>query len=1009
MNRFPATRRALVLFLFLLTGLAAAAAAGEDAAVPRRTFGYVPPPDYAQQFREHLKVYPADKLDLPSSFNWAAQGGVTVPKDQGQCGACWSFAAVGQIEAHMKIHYGIALDLSEQQGVDCNPYGAGCDGGWASAVYNVAMSHGMVLEEAMPYAAVEHGYCVQDDYPGFAFVDGWNYVSNDVEQIKTAIYTGGPVCSALNADDPFPAYTGGCYDVNNGGYTNHLVLIVGWDDRACDGAGGWICKNSWGTDFGEGGYFTIQYGTALIGTSVTQIQVHVPPTSISVTGPITLATLPADTTVTITWTTTGDPVSTVDIRASFHHHGFTTIVAQGIPNTGSYQWTIPNESTDELEICVIAAGDTRQGFGFSPLPLRVLGHRKRYVSAAGSNTPPYESPATAAHSLADCVAACTGIDTVLVAGGDYLETVQIDGPVTISGGWDDAFTLQDRGLHPTRWTSMNTALRFSASAGDRCGVSGVEFTGCQGSVYDQPAAGRHGGAIRVLGASPRITDCVFSGDRADQTGGFGTGGAIQVIGGAPRIEGCTFTDCAAVWGGAVALFDAGGAVLAGNSYLRCVSQDTVSDGRGGAIYAEGGSVILQGEDIREAVARSGGGLHARGVDAVLTDVTARDCRAAADGGAVLLTGGTVDLARGEFRGNSAGAGGGAVYADSVRGRLAQAVVRDNAAGILGGGVRLLSTRALRVEHCLLTGNSAAYGGGLMVLQDDSLLVRGNLVMLNTGGGGVAGSLDPQRLVANDVWNNAGGDYVGTSAGPTDLAADPLCKDSAAGLYGLTTGSPCIDACPDDPLDTDPDGSAADIGPLGGAGAVPVAPGPVTGLAVTDPGDGTRVLSWNPVGDPDLAAYAVFRAGPGGRPGALAATVAAPATSWIDTAPDGAAYFVAAVDTAGYQGSYGEPAGGTTAAGDTPAALAITGVVPNPFNPRTTLRFTLPAAGPVDLAVYDVQGRRVRRLVAGRLAAGRHAVSWDGRDDAGRAVPSGIYLARLRAGNARRSAKLLLAR
>ena len=68
--------------------------------------------------------------------------------------------------------------------------------------------------------------------------------------------------------------------------------------------------------------------------------------------------------------------------------------------------------------------------------------------------------------------------------------------------------------------------------------------------------------------------------------------------------------------------------------------------------------------------------------------------------------------------------------------------------------------------------------------------------------------------------------------------------------------------------------------------------------------------------------------------------------------------------------------------------------PNPFNPRTTLRFALPNPGPVTLDVHDLAGRLVRRLVTGSLPAGEHEVIWNGNDDAGRAVASGQYLARL---------------
>ncbi|HPF69138.1 MAG TPA: FlgD immunoglobulin-like domain containing protein, partial [Candidatus Krumholzibacteria bacterium] len=68
--------------------------------------------------------------------------------------------------------------------------------------------------------------------------------------------------------------------------------------------------------------------------------------------------------------------------------------------------------------------------------------------------------------------------------------------------------------------------------------------------------------------------------------------------------------------------------------------------------------------------------------------------------------------------------------------------------------------------------------------------------------------------------------------------------------------------------------------------------------------------------------------------------------------------------------------------------------PNPFNPSTTIRFALPAAGTVRLTVHDVAGRLVRTLLDGGCETGEQGVVWDGRDDAGRSLGSGVYLYRL---------------
>jgi hypothetical protein len=105
---------------------------------------------------------------------------------------------------------------------------------------------------------------------------------------------------------------------------------------------------------------------------------------------------------------------------------------------------------------------------------------------------------------------------------------------------------------------------------------------------------------------------------------------------------------------------------------------------------------------------------------------------------------------------------------------------------------------------------------------------------------------------------------------------------------------------------------------------------------------------------------------------------------------------------------------TPVAGEMPApSLVAVRNHPNPFNPRTTLVLDLPSGPgtvPVVLEVYDARGRRVATVFRGQLEAGRtHGFTWDGRDDAGRALASGTYLARVRAGDQTSAHKMLLLR
>jgi hypothetical protein len=104
-----------------------------------------------------------------------------------------------------------------------------------------------------------------------------------------------------------------------------------------------------------------------------------------------------------------------------------------------------------------------------------------------------------------------------------------------------------------------------------------------------------------------------------------------------------------------------------------------------------------------------------------------------------------------------------------------------------------------------------------------------------------------------------------------------------------------------------------------------------------------------------------------------------------------------------------PEGGpTSVVDDAPRAASwLSDARPNPFNPLTVIGYTLERAGDAEITVYDVAGRRVRRLASGATPAGYHEVTWDGRDDAGRRVASGVYLYRLRAGDVAETKKMVL--
>lgn len=93
----------------------------------------------------------------------------------------------------------------------------------------------------------------------------------------------------------------------------------------------------------------------------------------------------------------------------------------------------------------------------------------------------------------------------------------------------------------------------------------------------------------------------------------------------------------------------------------------------------------------------------------------------------------------------------------------------------------------------------------------------------------------------------------------------------------------------------------------------------------------------------------------------------------------------------------------------PSSVALLPNYPNPFNPRTTIRYQLRVESAVSLAVYTLDGKLVRELVSGTRGVGFHSEDWDGRNGAGREMPSGVYLSRLSAGSYQGVQKMHLVR
>lgn len=211
---------------------------------------------------------------LPSRFDWRNNNGnwVTNVKNQGRCGSCWDFSATSQVEAWWQIFYADAdtnIDLSEQFILSCGDAGS-CNGGLVELALDFYQTSGVPLESCMPYQANDNIGCSEacDDWADHAVtIPGWGYVTLDepiVENIKQAVMRH-PVSASYTVYEDFQAYAGGVYEHVWGNVVGgHAVLIVGWDDAEQC----WIVKNSWGPNWGEDGYFRIKWGDSGMGTYI---------------------------------------------------------------------------------------------------------------------------------------------------------------------------------------------------------------------------------------------------------------------------------------------------------------------------------------------------------------------------------------------------------------------------------------------------------------------------------------------------------------------------------------------------------------------------------------------------------------------------------------------------------------------------------------------------------------------------------------------------------------------
>ncbi|XP_052220908.1 procathepsin L-like isoform X1 [Dreissena polymorpha] len=219
--------------------------------------GLILPEEGAEVYPEALtEPDPNAALDI----DWRQRGVVTPVKDQGDCGSCWAFSAIGSLEAILRKNIWWRADswLSEQNLVDCasRTYkNYGCRGGWMNNAFTyIRDNRGIDTEECYPYSGQDGRCAYRRDCIG-ASISGYQNVGKSEHSLASSLSSVGPITVTADCSDRgFKSFRNGIYyNPNcNSNLPTHAMVAVGYVNSSAGNY--WIIKNSWGTTWGDKGY-----------------------------------------------------------------------------------------------------------------------------------------------------------------------------------------------------------------------------------------------------------------------------------------------------------------------------------------------------------------------------------------------------------------------------------------------------------------------------------------------------------------------------------------------------------------------------------------------------------------------------------------------------------------------------------------------------------------------------------------------------------------------------------
>ena len=229
----------------------------------------------------------------PAAYDLRNVGGknfITAVRHQLNCGSCVAFGTLATVEGTARVTRNdsdLAIDLSEGHLFQCIARGQGrnCENGWwVDPAMRALRDQGVVDEACSPYAPADVPCQLCSDWQQRTMRILSYQEIRSVRDMKAWLSTKGPLAACFTVYSDFFAYRSGVYrrtpnSVQRGG---HCVCVVGYDDAQ----GAWICKNSWGTGWGDGGFFCIAYGECGIDASMWGVDVGAGPSPSRKYGPL---------------------------------------------------------------------------------------------------------------------------------------------------------------------------------------------------------------------------------------------------------------------------------------------------------------------------------------------------------------------------------------------------------------------------------------------------------------------------------------------------------------------------------------------------------------------------------------------------------------------------------------------------------------------------------------------------------------------------------------------------